>query len=260
MPLSSVVTTVTVNKCDSCRATTTADHNKNMVKFGSRRAMASNNSKLNKAPCTITVHICHLLVAVIALYLCFYYAFSRGFFSVGVGVVVDPTTTITHHNQHNHASYFDPDQTHPFNQGGVATTATHLIVVAGHSVTISGHLEDADRDEADWYLLDYQKGHGLPAAIVAHIRAGIKAAAQDPHALLVFSGGETRGVAGPETEGASYFRVADAMGLWRQKWGDPAAAVVVADAETASTSSSGSTTTRARTVTEDFARDSFENL
>jgi hypothetical protein len=52
------------------------------------------------------------------------------------------------------------DAAQPFNQHGVAAETRHLIVVAGHSVTISGHLEDADEDEHDWFLLDYQKHHG----------------------------------------------------------------------------------------------------
>jgi hypothetical protein len=109
--------------------------------------------------------------------------------------------------------------------------------VAGHSVTISGHLEDANQDENDWFLLDYQRHRGLPEAIVGHIRAGIAAAQKDPTSLLVFSGGETRAATGPETEGASYYRVTDAMQLWPSP-----------------------STVRARTITEDFATDSFENL
>jgi hypothetical protein len=112
-----------------------------------------------------------------------------------------------------------------------------LIIVAGHSVTISGHLEDAGEDESDWFLLDYQKGQGLPEAIKGHIQAGIDEANRDPESLLVFSGGETRAITGPLTEGSSYFQVADAMNLW------PVGGTV-----------------RARTVTEEFATDSFENL
>jgi hypothetical protein len=80
----------------------------------------------------------------------------------------------------------------PFNQDQVASRAQHLILVAGHSVSISGHLEDADVDEKDWYLLDYQHGQGLPQAIHAHIQAGIDEAKKDPLGLLIFSGGETR--------------------------------------------------------------------
>ncbi len=112
-----------------------------------------------------------------------------------------------------------------------------MIIVAGHSVTVSGHLEDAGEDESDWFLLDYQKGQGLPEAIKGHIQAGIDEANRDPESLLVFSGGETRAITGPLTEGSSYFHVADAMKMW------PAGGTV-----------------RARTVTEEFATDSFENL
>ena len=123
------------------------------------------------------------------------------------------------------------------NQGQKASSSHHLILVAGHSVTISGHLEDAGEDESDWFLLDYQKGQGLPQAINAHIRAGIDEANKDPDSLLIFSGGETRAIAGPLTEGSSYFHLADAMNLWPP-----------------------GSTVRARTVTEEFATDSFENL
>jgi len=110
-------------------------------------------------------------------------------------------------------------------------------MVAGHSVTISGNLEDAGTDEEVWFLLDYQKGKGLPQAIVSHIQAGIQAAHEDTESLLIFSGGETRAVTGPLTEASSYFRVADAMELWPEQ-----------------------STVRARTITEEFATDSFENL
>lgn len=85
--------------------------------------------------------------------------------------------------------------------------------------------------------MDYQKGQGLPQAIVAHIKAGIEAANQDPDSLLMFSGGETRSITGPLTEGSSYFRVADAMKMWPE-----------------------GSTVRARTITEEYATDSFENL
>lgn len=103
-----------------------------------------------------------------------------------------------------------PLDAQPFNKGQAASKTNHLIVVAGHSTIISGHLEDAGEDETDWYLLDYQKGQGLPQAIKAHIQAGIEEAARDPESLLVFSGGETRALTGPASEGPSYFHAADA--------------------------------------------------
>eukprot|EP00593_Proboscia_inermis_P013202 CAMPEP_0171309286 /NCGR_PEP_ID=MMETSP0816-20121228/19455_1 /TAXON_ID=420281 /ORGANISM="Proboscia inermis, Strain CCAP1064/1" /LENGTH=328 /DNA_ID=CAMNT_0011792733 /DNA_START=335 /DNA_END=1321 /DNA_ORIENTATION=+ len=127
----------------------------------------------------------------------------------------------------------------------ISSRAKNLVIVAGHSVIISGHLHDADHDEEDWYLLDYQKGQGLPQAIVSHIKKGIILAAEDPASLLVFSGGMTRSKTGPINEGESYFRVADALELWEHPLSD---------------ASSLSNTVRSRTVIEEFATDSFQNF
>jgi len=122
-----------------------------------------------------------------------------------------------------------------FNDNGILNSADHLIMVAGHSVIVSGHLQDAGIDEKDWFLLDYQKGRGLPQAIIAHIKEGIRLAASDKKSLLIFSGGETRPATGPINEGSSYFHVADAMHLWESD-------------------------VRARTTAEEFATDSYQNL
>lgn len=122
-----------------------------------------------------------------------------------------------------------------FNDNNVVKEADHLIMVAGHSVIVSGHLRDAGLDEKDWYLLDYQKGRGLPQAILSHIKEGIRLASTDSKSLLIFSGGETRSSTGPSTEGGSYFHVSDAMDLWEGN-------------------------VRARTTAEEFATDSFQNL
>lgn len=134
-----------------------------------------------------------------------------------------------------------------FNDQNIVLDAEHLIMVAGHSVIVSGHLQDAGTDEKDWYLLDYQKGRGLPQAILAHIRKGIQLAALDQHSLLVFSGGETRSSTGPINEGSSYFHVADAMHLWDEPRHN-------------SIGGHASSTVRARTIAEEFATDSFQNL
>lgn len=61
-------------------------------------------------------------------------------------------------------------------------------------------------------------------------------AAADPLSLLLFSGGQTRQDAGPRSEGASYWQVAEAAGWF------------------------GSAEVRARSATEETARDSFENV
>jgi hypothetical protein len=144
-------------------------------------------------------------------------------------------------------------QAQPFNENGVAAQAKNLIIVAGHSVTISGHLQDADHDESDWYMLEYQKRHGLPEAILGHIKTGIEYAAADPSSLLLFSGGQTRAVTGPESEGSSYYRVADAMHLWTL----PLPSKLRRGGSFGNTSTQ---TLRARTATEEFATDSFQNL
>ena len=96
--------------------------------------------------------------------------------------------------------------------------------------------------------MDYQKGQGLPQAILAHIQGGIQAAAQDEKSILIFSGGETRSATGPASEGTSYYRVADALNLW------------VPPQEEGKGNASSSSTVRARTITEEFATDSFQNL
>ena len=123
-------------------------------------------------------------------------------------------------------------------------------MVAGHSVLIGNNVEDAASDESVWHLLDYQRGQGLPQAIVAHIAAGIAEASRDPRSLLVFSGGETRADGtGPYSEGSSYFRVADALHLWE-----------TGNEEVGEDNAGRGMSVRARTVTEEFATDSFENL
>ena len=111
---------------------------------------------------------------------------------------------------------------------------SHLVLVAGHAVYDGPNFGAAMEEEEGWTLLDYQKGQ-LPA-ILAHIPAGVAAAARDGEAMLVFSGGATRSAAGPRSEAASYWYAADAAGWFGEE--------SVAD----------------RAFLEPFARDSFENL
>ena len=143
-----------------------------------------------------------------------------------------------------------------FDEGGVASAATHLIVVAGHSVTLPTlPTSTTDRvssknyfeKEEAWILEPYQKGKGLPQAILGHISAGIELARQDEDSLLLFSGGETRPKIGPISEGSSYFRVADALNLWDKE-------------EDLTVHNPGHSSARTRTTIEDYATDSFENL
>jgi hypothetical protein len=105
----------------------------------------------------------------------------------------------------------------------------HAIIVAGHAV--ARNPADPLRDES-WALLPYQRGE--PSAYVEHVRRGVELAAADPSALLLFSGGQSRADAGPRSEAQGYYAIAEHLD-W---FGHPGV----------------------RATTEEFARDSFENL
>jgi len=115
---------------------------------------------------------------------------------------------------------------------------SHLIVVAGHAVLRRHDAAQLNRDSA-WFLEPYQTG--MAALFVKHIQRAVTIAAQDSNALLLFSGGQTRPAAGPRSEAVSYWLVAELA-----RWFDlnDSTAMSVAN----------------RSLTEEFARDSFENL
>lgn len=108
---------------------------------------------------------------------------------------------------------------------------TRAIVVAGHAILRRFHDIEAD---ASWMLLDFQKGE--PKHYIRHVQRGVELAAADPEALLIFSGGQSRLEAGPRSEAQSYFAIADLREWW------------------------GASDVAGRAITEEFARDSFENL
>ncbi|XP_058089727.1 uncharacterized protein C57A10.07 [Magnolia sinica] len=112
----------------------------------------------------------------------------------------------------------------------------NLVMVAGHSVYTSSHCEKVDREDA-WFLESYQRHPGQASTFLMHIKEGVEIAAKDEGALLLFSGGETRKDAGPRSEAQSYWSVAESMG-WFGKQKE----------------------VRWRSLTEEHARDSFENL
>ena len=112
---------------------------------------------------------------------------------------------------------------------------THAIIVAGHAVckaSPSTPLAKLANDE-NWILQTFQKGE--PPHYIAHIRTAVTLAANDPSALLIFSGGQTR----PQShisEAHGYLNVAHAHHFW------------------------GHNHVPDRVVTEEYARDSFDNL
>lgn len=87
----------------------------------------------------------------------------------------------------------------------------NLVMVAGHSIYNSGSCGKFDSEDS-WFLETYQKHKGQASTFIAHIKEGVKLAAEDESALLLFSGGETRDKAGPRSEAQSYWTVAEAKG------------------------------------------------
>lgn len=107
----------------------------------------------------------------------------------------------------------------------------NTIIVAGHAIC---KRPDAALHEENWILLDFQRGE--VEKYIEHIQTGVTLAAADPSALLIFAGGYSRPEAGPRSEATGYYWIADHYG-W---WGHPEVA--------------------ARAITEEFSRDSYENL
>jgi len=116
---------------------------------------------------------------------------------------------------------------------------THAVIVAGHAVLRINKLNSAERDDNAWYLLSYQLNQGFPGIITSHIKRGIQSAVEDPYAMLLFSGGQTRRDVGPTSEAASYYYLAN-----EKKW--------------LLTKDGGSIA--GRVYLEEHARDSYENL
>lgn len=108
-----------------------------------------------------------------------------------------------------------------------------LILVPGHGVCKSGCTSpDLARLDSSWVGIFPGEG----PFYVEHAKEGVRLAAANPGALLVFSGGQTREDAGRRSEAESYWDIAQAAGWW------------------------GFEEVQERAGKEDYARDSFENL
>eukprot|EP01060_Flectonema_neradi_P003250 TRINITY_DN12082_c0_g1_i1.p1 TRINITY_DN12082_c0_g1~~TRINITY_DN12082_c0_g1_i1.p1 ORF type:complete len:280 (+),score=30.52 TRINITY_DN12082_c0_g1_i1:114-842(+) len=110
---------------------------------------------------------------------------------------------------------------------------TELIMVACHSTLMGIDHTDIDNEE-NWSLAEMQRGQ--LKTYIEHIEKGVELAAANPHAILMFSGGQTRVEAGPRSEAYSYWVAAEAKNWW------------------------GHPEVKNRTVVEEFARDSMENV
>mmetsp|Transcript_96653 Transcript_96653/g.259862 ORF Transcript_96653/g.259862 Transcript_96653/m.259862 type:complete len:291 (-) Transcript_96653:232-1104(-) len=144
-----------------------------------------------------------------------------------------------------------------------ATRLQHLdrlILVAGHAVVLAEALDGVGIHDTAWYLEHYQRDQDLPGALVGHIKSGVEAAAADPRSLLIFSGGQTRPAAGPRDEGSSYYRVAEHYVWWGHSTTiNPVSSLRHRGAATAAGKDAPLNVPQ-RTVTEDFAADSFQNF
>lgn len=119
-----------------------------------------------------------------------------------------------------------------------------LILVAGHAAfkkEIEKLPEHPEQDEG-WVLQPpFQLGE--PPFYIEHIRRGIVLVANNPAALLVFSGGRTREQAGEWSEARTYQQIAEHYRWWIPEK-RPELRTKVSE----------------RATVEEYARDSFENL
>ena len=151
--------------------------------------------------------------------------------------------------------------------GRYATTAPrvkgvrHLIVVAGHAVLRSLREKgDSFEENAAWHLERYQEVVPNQAStFVQHARMGVAAAAKDPEALLLFSGGATK-LLSPLTEAQSYWLVSEAN-MWFAGTRPSETDLHVPDNPGSKVGQNqAAQSVRERSFTENFARDSFENV
>ncbi|KAI8971099.1 hypothetical protein BDB01DRAFT_845257 [Pilobolus umbonatus] len=113
---------------------------------------------------------------------------------------------------------------------------THAIIVAGHAIyTGAPNVSDLSSDD-NWILEPYQQG-GQVNTFIQHIETGIDILKRDTHSVLIFSGGETRPKAGPISESYSYWMISKLLLAER-----------------------GLDELVERTITEEYAKDSYENL
>ena len=108
----------------------------------------------------------------------------------------------------------------------------NLIIVAGHSVYIGRDFNNIF-DDNNWILFPFQKGE--PKLYVEHIRVGTEIARNDESSFLIFTGGQSRKEAYFRSESQMYWEIANHLGYIDDDL-------------------------KKRTTTEEFSRDSFENL
>ncbi|GES74061.1 transmembrane protein [Rhizophagus clarus] len=115
-------------------------------------------------------------------------------------------------------------------------------ILKSHAIYLGGNNREigSEENEENWVLEDYQKGNGQVKAFIEHIKKGIELVKENDESLLIFSGGQTRPFAGPRSEAQSYYILAQSLNL--------------------NLSTNSTTSLNTRIITEEYARDSYENL
>ena len=128
------------------------------------------------------------------------------FISLSFGVTILIVLSLYEHHYRMLSNYRKLDD--GFHNNYPFAKLKNLVMVAGHSVYTSSSCGKVDKEDS-WFLESYQKNPGQAATFLAHIKEGIESTARDDEALLLFSGGETRKDAGPQSEAQSYWTVAE---------------------------------------------------
>jgi len=110
------------------------------------------------------------------------------------------------------------------------SSLSRAVIVGAHAVYVAGD----PWDDRSWVLKPGQAGE--PPMFVHHLLRGIELTAADPRAGCIYSGGQTEAATGAVSEGQGYWRIAQSV-----RW-------------------LGRPDVQDRAATENFARDSFENL
>jgi len=108
----------------------------------------------------------------------------------------------------------------------------NLIIVAGHSVYVGKNFDNVF-DDSNWFLYPFQKGE--PRLYIEHIKVGCELAKADENSFLIFTGGQSRKEAWFRSESQTYWEVAELLVYLNKEL-------------------------KHRSTTEEFSRDSFENL
>ncbi|CAI2162986.1 13000_t:CDS:2 [Funneliformis geosporum] len=152
----------------------------------------------------------------------------------------DTTSEHSDRGENSLKQIFLPDASHP--------ELKDLIIVAGHAIYLGNNQGGDEKEDENWILEEFQKG-GQVKTFINHIKKGVELVKENEEALLIFSGGQTRPSAGPRSEAQSYYALAQSLNLL---------------SNTNFTSTTNTSTNNypliTRIITEEYARDSYENL